>query len=67
MTTHITNKLSTHLYDLREAANGSVDLRNNRKLFKKVHKYYKEQGIYFTGDDAIDYDTLLDCLYEDVC
>ncbi len=67
MTTHITNKLSTHLDDLREAANGSVDLRKNRKLFKKVHKYYKEQGIYFTGDDATDYDTLLNCLYEDVC
>jgi hypothetical protein len=66
MTTHITHKLSTHLPDLREAVNGSSDLRKNRKLFKKVYKYYKDLGVNFSGDDALDYDTLLDCLYEDV-
>ena len=66
MTAHITHTLSTHLNDLREAVDGSSDLRQNRKLFKKVYTYYKDQGITFTGDAAIDYDTLLDCLYEDV-
>lgn len=66
MTTHITNKLSTHLPLLREAINGSVDLRTNRKLYKKVYKYYKDLGINFSGDASSDYETLLDCLYEDV-
>lgn len=66
MSAHITHKLSTYLPDLREAVNGATDLRKNRKLFKKVHKYYKDLGVNFSGDDSLDYDTLLDCLYEDV-
>ena len=66
MTAHITHKLSTHLGDLREAVNGSTDLRQNRKLFKKVYKYYKDLGVSFTGDAEYDYDTILECLYEDI-
>jgi len=66
MSAHITQKLSSHLPQLREAINGVSDLRENRKLYKKVYKYYKDLGINFTGDAAYDYDTLLDCLYEDI-
>jgi hypothetical protein len=66
MATHISQKMNTHLPVLREAVNGSTDLRSNQKLYKKVYKYYKDLGIYFTGDSNIDYDTVLDCLYEDV-
>lgn len=66
MTTHITKKFSTHLPTLREAINGDTDLRTNHKLYKKIYKYYKDLGVIFSGDSNSDYDTLLDCLYEDV-
>ena len=63
---HLTSKFSSHLPFIREAINGSQDLRSNQKLYKKIYKYYKDLGVRFTGDTAADYETLLDCLYEDV-
>ena len=66
MTTHISKKMSTHLPTLREAVSGGADLRDNQKLYKKVYRYYKDLGINFTGDSNTDYDTVLDCLYEDI-
>ena len=66
MAAHITQKFSSHLEILREAVDGNSDLRKNQKLYKKVYKYYKDLGIIFTGDANIDYNTVLDCLYEDV-
>ena len=51
---------------IREAIEGTDDLRQNRKLYKKIHKYYKDLGIVFTGDDKYDYETILDCIYEDL-
>jgi len=64
MTTHFTSKFNNHLPTIREALDGSDDLRQNRKLYKKIHKYFKDQGISFTGDDAYDYETVLECIYE---
>ena len=66
MATHIVHKFSTHLDIIREAVNGDTDLRTNQKLYKKIYKYYKDLGVIFSGDSAIVYDTVLDCLYEDV-
>ena len=66
MATHITKKMSTHLPILREVISGDLDLRTNQKLYKKVYKYYKDLGVNFTGDSNLDYDCVLDCLYEDV-
>jgi len=66
MATHLVRKFSTHLPIIREAINGDSDLRSNHKLYKKIYKYYKDLGVIFTGDNNIDYDTVLDCLYEDV-
>ncbi len=66
MSTHITVKFNNHLSVLREAINGDSDLRTNHKLYKKVYKYYKDLGVIFSGDSNSDYDTVLDCLYEDV-
>ncbi len=62
----MTHKFSPHLFDIHEAIEGRVDLRRNHKLYKKIYKYYKEMGAIFTGDSNIDYDIVLDCLYEDV-
>ena len=66
MTTHLVRKFESHLPQIREAINGDSDLRSNQKLYKKIYKYYKDLGVIFSGDSAADYDTLLDCLYEDV-
>ena len=66
MTTYIVKKFGSQLDFLWEAVNGESDLRTNQKLYKKICKYYKEQGITFPGDAHFDYDTVLDCLYEDI-
>lgn len=64
MTTQFTNKFNTHLPIIREAIEGRDDLRQNRKLYKKIYKYFKDKGISFTGDDSYDYETVLECIYE---
>jgi hypothetical protein len=51
---------------LLEAVDGTTDLRTNRKLYKKVYKYYKDQGIIFTGDSNTDYNVVIECLYEEL-
>ena len=66
MTTPFVSKFNTHLPDIREALEGRDDLRQNRKLYKKIHKYYKDLGVIFTGDDHTDYETVLDYIYEDI-
>jgi len=64
MTTQFISKFNSHLPTIREAIEGRDDLRQNRKLYKKIHKYFKDQGISFTGDDSYDYETILECIYE---
>ena len=66
MSTHFIHKFTTHLPIIREAIEGHSDLRTNRKLYKKIYKYYKDIGIIFSGDDFTDYETVLDCIYEDM-
>lgn len=66
MTTYITQKFESHIPLITEAVNGTKDLRSNQKLYKKIYKHYKESGIIFTGDSSLDYNTVLDCLYEDL-
>jgi len=36
------------------------------KLYKKVRKFYEEQGVSFSGDPVEDYQIVLDCLQEDL-
>ena len=64
--TQLTSKFNSHIPTLLEAANGETDLRSNRKLYKKVYKYYKDLGVIFTGDSNVDYDIVLECLYEEL-
>ena len=66
MATHFINKFNSHLTTIREAIEGQSDLRQNRKLYKKIYKYYKDVGVVFSGDDYTDYETVLDCIYEDM-
>ena len=66
MTTPFVSKFNTHLPDIREALEGKDDLRQNRKLYKKIYRYYKDLGVIFSGDNHTDYETLLDYIYEDI-
>ena len=63
----ITSKFKKDLQTLRGAANGDFFLDvKNPKLFKKVRKFYENDGVTFSGDPLDDYDILIDCLAEDL-
>jgi hypothetical protein len=63
----ITSKFKKDIQTLRGAANGDffLDVRNP-KLFKKVRKFYENDGVVFSGDPLDDYDILMDCIAEDL-
>ena len=63
----VTSKFKKDLSTLRGAANGEFFLDvKNPKLFKKVRKFYENDGVEFSGDPLDDYDILIDCLSEDL-
>ena len=46
---------------LRAAANGEIFLDvKNPKLFKKVRRFYENEGIVFSGDQLDDYEIHVD-------
>ena len=52
---------------LRSAVNGDIFLDvKNPKLFKKVRRFYENEGIVFSGDQLDDYEILVDCLVRDL-
>ena len=38
----------------------------NPKLYKKIRKFYENDGVEFSGDPLDDYDILIDCIAEDL-
>ena len=59
-------KFKKDLSTLRAAANGDIFLDvKNPKLYKKVRKFYENNGVIFSGDPLDDYEILVDCLIED--
>tara|TARA_X000001036_G_C20315690_1_gene658304 strand:- start:409 stop:624 length:216 start_codon:yes stop_codon:yes gene_type:complete len=63
----ITSKFKKDLQTLRGAVNGDFFLDvKNPKLFKKVRKYYDNNGVVFSGDPLDDYDILIDCIATDL-
>ena len=63
----ITTKFKKDITTLRSAVEGDffLDVRNP-KLYKKVRKYYQNEGVEFSGDPLDDYDILIDYLSEDL-
>jgi hypothetical protein len=52
---------------LRSAANGDIYLDvKSPKLYKKVRRYYENNGVVFSGDPLDDYEMLMDYLYQDL-
>ena len=59
-------KFENYLESLTAAAAGEMDLRDNYKLYNKVHRFYTKEGIVFTGDASTDYTILINYLSEDL-
>jgi hypothetical protein len=63
----LTSKFKKDVNTLRAAANGEFYLDvKNPKLYKKVKRYYEQNGVVFSGDPEDDYEMLIDYLYEDL-
>jgi 1-aminocyclopropane-1-carboxylate deaminase/D-cysteine desulfhydrase-like pyridoxal-dependent ACC family enzyme len=63
----VTVKFKKDIATLKSAANGEFYLDvKNPKLYKKLFRYYNNEGVQFSGDVADDYEILLDHLYSDL-
>jgi len=63
----LTTKFKKEISTLRSAVNGEILLDvKSPKLFKKVRKFYENNGVLFSGDPLDDYDILIDCLVQDL-
>ena len=63
----LTIKFKKDIQTLRGAANGEFFLDvKNPKLFKKVRRYYENEGVVFSGDPMDDYDILMEYVASDL-
>mgnify|MGYP003142659300 FL=1 len=63
----LTTKFKKDVQTLRGAASGDFFLDvKNPKLLKKVHRFYQNEGVVFSGDPLDDYDILMDCINQDL-
>ena len=63
----LTTKFKKDVQTLRSAANGEIFLDvKNPKLFKKVRKFYENNGLVFSGDPMDDYDILMEQIAVDL-
>ena len=63
----LTAKFKKDVQTLRAAANGDFYLDvKNPKLFKKVRKYYQNEGVVFSDDALDNYEILIDCIVQDL-
>ena len=63
----LTTKFKKDIQTLRGAATGDFYLDvKNPKLYKKVRRYYENEGVIFSGDPLDDYEILMDCVLSDL-
>lgn len=62
----VLRKFGDHRVSLEAAATGEIDLRDNYKLYHKVYRFYVKTGVTFTGDTHIDYNMIINYLFEDL-
>ena len=63
----IRSKFRKSIGILQNAVSRTVELDTSQpKLYKKVKRFYEEEGVRFTGDSVEDYQIILDCLQEDL-
>ena len=60
-------KFKKDVNTLRGATNGDFYLDvKNPKLYKKLYRYYENNGVVFSREPLDDYEILIDCLAEDL-
>lgn len=63
----VTSKFKKDISTLVAAAEGQFYLDvKNPKLYKKLYRYYENNGVVFSRDPLDDYDMLIDYLTEDL-
>ena len=63
----LTEKFKKDISTLRAAATGEIFLDvKNPKLFKKVRRFYENNGVVFSGDPLDDYEMLMEQIYADL-
>ena len=63
----LTTKFKKDVSTLRGAANGEFYLDvKNPKLYKKVRRYYENEGVVFSGDPLDDYEMLMEYVAFDI-
>ena len=63
----LTTKFKKDIQTLKGAAKGEFYLDvKNPKLFKKVRKFYENNGVVFSGDPLDDYEMLMEYVYADL-
>jgi hypothetical protein len=63
----LTEKFKKDISTLRAAANGEIYLDvKNPKLYKKVRRYYENEGVVFSGEPLDDYEMLMEYVYADL-
>ena len=60
-------KFKKDISTLRAAANGDFYLDvKNPKLYKKIRRYYQNEGVIFSDDPLDNYDILIECIAQDL-
>ena len=60
-------KFKKDVSTLRFAANGEIYLDvKNPKLYKKVRRFYENEGVVFSGDPLDDYEMLMEYVAQDL-
>ena len=63
----LTEKFKKDISTIRAAANGEIFLDvKNPKLFKKVRRFYENNGVVFSGEPLDDYEMLMEQIYADL-
>lgn len=63
----LTSKFKKDLNTLRAASEGDFYLDvKNPKLYKKVRRFYENEGVIFSGDPLDDYDMLMEYIAQDL-
>jgi len=63
----ITTKFKKDLQTIRSASQGEFYLDvKNPKLYKKLFRFYENQGVVFSGDPLDDYEILMEYVAQDL-
>ena len=63
----LTEKFKKDISTLRAAADGDIFLDvKNPKLYKKVRRFYENNGVVFSGEPLDDYEMLMEQIYTDL-